>query len=332
MSVLLVVLITAAVLWPASDTEPPQVELSNGVLQARFYLPDAERGYYRGTRFDWSGVMPDLRYKGHEYFGQWFPKYDPKLHDAIMGPVEEFKLGEPFTAAESSWGFGEAEPGQTFVRLGVGAVRRPDSSNYEWSRTYDIVDPGKWTVRQGRDWIEFRHELSHPSGYAYVYTKRVRLVSGQPQMIIEHTLRNTGRRAIHAEQYNHNFFVIDGRPTGPDVVVRFPFELKAERELQPLAAVHGRQLVYLRELQAGEETYSELSGFGSGAQDYDIRIENLAAGVGARIRGDRPLARLQFWSIRTTVCPEAFIALSVEPGREEKWTLRYDFYELRPSQ
>jgi hypothetical protein len=68
--------------------EFPEAEISNGRIQAKFYLPDAERGYYRGTRFDWSGSIYSLQCNGHEYFGKWFEKYDPKIHDAITGPVE----------------------------------------------------------------------------------------------------------------------------------------------------------------------------------------------------------------------------------------------------
>jgi len=69
---------------------PPKASISNGLITAQLYLPNAVNGYYRGTRFDWAGQIPDLRYKGHSYFGQWFEKYDPMSHDAIMGPVEAF--------------------------------------------------------------------------------------------------------------------------------------------------------------------------------------------------------------------------------------------------
>ena len=40
------------------------------------------------------------------------------------------------------------------------------------------------------------------------------------------------------------------------------------------------------------------------------------------------MAKLVFWSIRTTVCPEAFIDLRVEPGQEVKWNINYEFYTL----
>ena len=59
----------------AADTEFPSAEISNGVVNAKLLLPDAEKGYYRGTRFDWSGQIQSLKTKEHEYFGQWFEKY-----------------------------------------------------------------------------------------------------------------------------------------------------------------------------------------------------------------------------------------------------------------
>ena len=34
----------------------PSAPFANELIEARVYLPDPEKGYYRGTRFDWSGV------------------------------------------------------------------------------------------------------------------------------------------------------------------------------------------------------------------------------------------------------------------------------------
>src|ERR1700730_15317597 len=100
--------------FAAAAAEPPEIAISNGVIRARVYLPDAENGYYRGTRFDWSGVISSLEYNGHSYFGQWFPRYDAKLHDSITGPVEEYSTGD------SALNYAEAKPGETFVKIGVG--------------------------------------------------------------------------------------------------------------------------------------------------------------------------------------------------------------------
>jgi hypothetical protein len=306
----------------AGAAEFPSAEISNGPLRARLYLPDAERGYYRATRFEWSGVIQSLQYKGHGYFGVWFPRHDPKINDAITGPVEEFRTGE------AGLGYAEARAGGTFIRIGAGVVRKPEEPSYRTFNTYDIVDPGRWRVRKGRDRIEFTHELSDNSGYAYAYRKVVRLVKNRPEMVIEHRLRNTGRKPIETSQYNHNFFVMDGQPSGPDFVVKFPFELTAAADFKGLAEARGKELVYLRELQEGQSVFSELKGYRPTARDYDIRIENRKTGAGVRIVGDQPLAKLVFWSIRTTLCPEPYIQMRVEPGRDWKWRINYEFYTL----
>ena len=35
---------------------PPEATITNGLIEVHLYLPDTENGYYRATRFDWSGV------------------------------------------------------------------------------------------------------------------------------------------------------------------------------------------------------------------------------------------------------------------------------------
>jgi len=304
--------------------DAPSAEITNGLVTARLYLPDPLRGHYRGTRFDWAGDIYSLRYAGHEFSGPWFDSYDPLRHDAIMGPVEEFLSGE------SSLGYAEAKPGEGFVRIGVGVVRKPEEKPYERFRTYEIVDAGKRTTVPERDRVTFEHELSGPGGYAYVYRKTIALLAGQTVMTIAHSLKNVGTRPIETEQYNHNFFVLDQAATGPDTSVRFNFDPQGttDRGLGQLALLRGRELVFPSELHPKQSVFTELTGFGSTPEHYDIRVENRKAGTGVRIQGDRPLEKLVFWSIRTTACPEPYVKLRVEPGQEQAWTLRYELYEL----
>ena len=71
--------LSLAVLATVQAAEPSSATIDNGKVRAKLYLPDAKDGYYRGTRFDWSGVIASLEAAGHSYFGVWFAKYDPKL-------------------------------------------------------------------------------------------------------------------------------------------------------------------------------------------------------------------------------------------------------------
>jgi hypothetical protein len=315
-------LLWAALIVPLAAAEFPQAEISNGQLKAKLYLPDAQRGYYQGTRFDWSGQIPSLEFQGHQFFGQWFDKYDPKIHDAIQGPVEEFLTNL------KGLGYDEAKPGESFVKIGVGAIRKPEERAFRQFGTYEIADNGKWTVKTGPGFVEFTQTLGDTNGYAYVYRKTVRLVKGRPVMLLEHSLKNTGRKAIESSVYEHNFYMIDNQPAGPEYVVKFPWDVHAKADLKGAAEVRGKELAYLQELPKGQSVYTEIEGFGDQTSDYDIRVENRAAGAGVRQTANRPISAAHFWSIRSTVCPEAFIDMKIEPGHEFTWNISYEFYNL----
>jgi hypothetical protein len=303
-------------LWLAGFAQP-EAGISNGIIHARIYLPDSVNGYYRSTRFDWSGVMPSLEYKGHSYFGQWFPKYSPTINDAIMGPVESF----------SPLGYAEASAGGSFTEIGVGTLVRPDSAAYSPFRYYPIRDAGVWRVKRWKTGIEFRHTLS-----GYVYTKTVRLVNGKPELVIAHRLRNTGSRPIETDVFDHNFFVTDSQTVAPGIGLRFSFPLVAEqaRGLGELAAIRGDSISILRPFAARESVYAVLHGYGNTAADYDIRLEDRITGAAVRIRADRPFSKLVYWGSVKTLCPEPYIHVSVAPGETFTWTLYYDFYTVNP--
>jgi hypothetical protein len=236
-----------------------------------------------------------------------------------MGPVEEF------TALD----YLETKPGDSFVKIGVGVLKKPDDKAYTFARLYPIVNPGKWTIKKKADQVEFTHELTDKV-YAYVYHKTVRLVPGKPEMELVHTLKNTGKKTIETPVYDHNFFVIDDQKVGPDYTVKFPWDLKGEGNgFGTLADVDGKKIIFLREFKQGETVFcGGFEGFGSSASDYDIRIENKKAGAGVRITCDRPLLKQVFWSCWTTPCPEPYIMIKAEPGEEFSWTIRYEFYNL----
>jgi hypothetical protein len=321
-----------------TQDEIPQAEITNGLLRAKLYLPDPKKGYYRGTRFDWSGVIHSLEHDGHEYYGPWFTKTDPKVIDfifdgadivagpcsAIMGPVEEF------SSNEKALGYDEAKAGGTFIKIGVGVLRRPDEEKYNPYRLYDIVDPGKWKVRTENDTVEFTQELADPSsGYAYAYVKTVRLVKGKPEMVLEHSFRNTGRRPIDTSVYDHNFLVLDKQPIGPDFTIDVPFQIKAEKPPDgKLAEVRGNRFVYLKTLEGKDTVATAFSGFGNTPADYSITIENSKVGAGMKITGDRPLSQESLWSIRSVLAMEPFIHMVVEPGQQFTWSYTNSYYSV----
>jgi hypothetical protein len=317
-----------------SAADYPQASISNGQITAKIYLPDPVNGYYRSTRFDWSGALNSLEYKGHNYYGVWYDRVDPKVINwvwdgtdivsgpcsALYGPVDEFQV---------PLGYDEAKPGGTFIKIGVGILRRTDGE-YNRYRPYDVLNPGKWAVKKHKDSIEFQQELSDPaSGYAYVYRKTIRLENGKPTMVIEHSLKNTGKKTIESSVYNHNFVVLDHQPPGPDFTFRVPYQIKPMRPPDKnVIEVRGNEIAYLRPLSGKDEQAVLMQGFSDSASDSQIVIENKKVGAGLKISTDRPLVRELLWSIRTVLAVEPYIAINVHPGAEFTWKNTVQYYTL----
>ena len=308
----------------------PKVQIGNGLIRATLLVPDAERGFYKGHRFDWAGQVSSLKLGNQEFYGPWFDKLSQQArdvvydgdqliagpHTATFGPVEEFDLNVPPP------GFAQAAPGGTFLKPGVGALRRPDDAPYSSFRRYDYVDPGVRTLRRTSRSVEFRHRVSTADGWGYDYVKRLSLTPGKPQLVIDHTLRNTGRNAIGTTVYNHNFLTFGGVGIGPELTVTTPYEIKTTRPLPADAAarLERNRLVYLRRLVDRDRVSTSLEGFGPTAADHRFRIECAPLRAGVEIVGDRPLSQVQVWSIRTNVSVEPFVRLDIAPGQTARWS------------
>ena len=295
----------------------PEAEITNGLIRAHIYLPDSNQGYYQATRFDWSGIIPSLEYEGHSFYGQWFENYSPKTHDAVMGPVEEF----------TPIGYSEATPGGNFLKIGVGILTKPDASAYNSFKLYAIANPGKWKIKKKADQIQFVHKLNDAE-YSYEYSKTLKLTKGQPELVLTHTLKNTGKKTNETTVYDHNFLLIDKQITGPAYVVNFPGKVKGTgKGFGELAQIQDNKLLFLREFTKGESIYcAGIVELNDNAPAYDLAVENSKTGAGVRIRCDQPIFKLVFWSSYKAVCPEPYIPIKVEPGKEISWKISYEYY------
>jgi hypothetical protein len=301
--------------------EPPRHVLAGDGVQLILHPPDAGTGSYRGTRFDWSGIVATAEVGGHTVFGYWKSTHDPLNHDDVPGTAEEFGHDEPLN-------FSAAPAGGTFVKIGVGELVKPDDKKYQFGRRYPIAKAGAWKVTTDERSVEFRQALSHPSGYAYLYTKRVELAP--KGFVIRRTLANAGTKPIDSDHYGHNFLTVDGDPIGPNYALRFPFPPRAAAPegLRNIAAIRGDRLVFLNPLTRGH-VQSRIEGFGAKAEDNRVTVEHRPSKLAMTIVNDRPLLKFNFWSVPTTLCPEPYVRIQVDPGRETSWSTRYEFEASR---
>src|SRR5215510_6911496 len=257
--------------WAATS---PEATISNKQLNVKMYLPDPVNGFYKGARFDWSGIINKVELGNHTFYGQWFSKIDPTVRDvsykdddilvsvntSAMGPAEEF---------QTPLGYDNAKEGDSFVKIGVGVLKKRDDTRYAFANLYDIIDHGKWSMNQTANSIEFTQELSDmATGYGYLYKKTIRLLDDKPEMVIEHSLKNTGTLPIKSLLYDHNFTLFDNLPTS-DISVTVPYEIKSTRPPDAAAAtITGNRFAYSKAVVNQERVTGGLQGFGSSTSDF----------------------------------------------------------------
>lgn len=295
----------------------PRLGLDNGLIQVSIFLPDAERGYYRGTRFDWSGIIERVDYDGHRFYAPLHTQHDPLGHDSVSGPAEEFAMFHPM-------GFAEAEAGESFVKIGVGLLAKGDSDEYRFHGDYRLIRAGEWDIEHGPDWVSFDQELGGERGWAYRYRKTIRLAPGQPEFVIEHRLENAGRKTIDINHYNHNFTIIDDVPYGPDYRVEFPFATDEPVPINNLAWFRANAIEVDKPLQQDPLWIPVFEGADPGNYNAAL-VRNNKTGAAVEFRGDAPITRMVFWAVERAACPEPFIHINLVPGQVKEWSSRYRF-------
>lgn len=308
----------------------PHVYLNNDKLKVKVYLPDAEKGFYRGTRFDRAGVFGEIEFAGHKIFGPWKDKHDPTNHDDIIGPCEEFGIEKPL-------GYDDAKVGGTFLKIGVGELEKPKEDKYSFANKYKVVKAAEWKEvkpKKGEDEGGIMWEVEQKAnGYGYHYTKAV--IDLGASVTILHQLRNTGDKPITTDVYNHNFFNVDADPVGPNYSFAFPFEVKAQDlkgKFGELVELKGKELRFKDKLPAGEFVMAGITGFDAKDDTHrDFEMRHGPSGVRVEVKHHYPLAKMSqskfnVWGVKTTICPEPFLLIeNLKPGDFREWIVGYTF-------
>ena len=291
------------------------ISINNKSLSITLHAPDSEKGYYRGTRFDWAGVFANIEYRGCNYAQQWFEKYSPIAHDAVCGPAEEF----------SPIGLDEVSVGEPFLKIGVGMLEKMEGE-YDRFKLHKILDPGSRTVAVTQDSIIQVHSLQSELGYAYEYTKEIRL-TGENTFNICHKLVNLGTKQLKGDVYNHNFFTLGLLETGASRKLDFPFRPEGDwRAEYPHVGFTENGIRFTRTLQKGESVFTGNlheagKGFAGSPNAFVLTEEQTGRGVSAKCAN--PMTKAVFWSYHLIACIEPYIDFDIAPGETFVFTIEY---------
>ncbi len=302
----------------------PKITLSNGDLQADVFLPDAAEGFYQGPRFDWSGMMDQIRWEGHTFLCSSDITQDKDFR--ACGTAEELCMG--ILGTPGPLGYDQAEIGEGFIKPGVGILEKHTDDAYQFEQPHKIIQPGSWDVRHGEDWIEFRQEIDDVKGWGYRYTKRVSVSGDKPEVVIARELENVGSREIDTTHYCHNFMLFDDEPVGPDYIIRLPFAPKiGDEEFFGRVATDDNDIVFSQAIPVGDFAWGVFTGFDEAA-DYAFELANTKTQTAVRISGNSPLLRFHLYCQQAMICPEPFVRLLAKPGEKTQWQTTYALKHL----
>ena len=296
-----------------------------------FYLPDAERGYYRGTRFDHSGIIDQMTVDNHRFFTDFRQPHDPLGHDHIPGTAEEFGMDDPL-------GYEEAQAGDGFVKIGVGILQRANREPYQFHGKYATIELGKWVITngdRGLSFLGFEQELHGPRGWAYRYVKKFELlkdshVNGSdgiaPDWIgfkIVRSLTNLGTKPIHTTHYGHNFLRMDDFPPGVGYTLSFPFEpqLDEKFQTQQVVDVVGHDLIFFSDVLKDKAVFGQI--IAPADAESRITLQHDKVPYALQITTSRPILKWMLYCHPPAICPEPFIEINVAPHDTFDWETEY---------
>lgn len=274
----------------------------------RLSLHEPTDGFYQGTRFDRSGVFGSVSFGGMEFCAPWYERYDPFMHDAVLGPAEEFS---PVFL-----------PSGAVLKIGVGLLKADDAP-YDRFHLYEVEDQGEWSVQQEENAVRFCHVMR---GY-YNYIKEVRLLGGN-SFEISHEL-SACEAQLDGDVYNHNFFTLGLLATGPGRHIDLPCRVVGDwRAPYESVALTPQGFRFSRILQKGESVFMgniKAEAFETGTP-YELSIrETGLPGVTptVHVQGSVPIDRSVMWANHRIACIEPYNTFRIAPSRTHSWTVRY---------
>lgn len=291
------------------------ITISNDALKISLHAPDRVEGYYRGTRFDWAGVFAGIEYRGINYAEQWFESYSPVMHDAVCGPAEEF----------SPIGLDEAAPGEPFLKIGVGVLEKMEGE-YDRFKLHNILDSGRRTLCVTENSAVFGHFISHDNGYGYEYVKEIS-ITDKSSFRISHTLRNTGKRHLKGNVYNHNFYTLGALRTGEARRLDFPFRPEGDwRAEYSEVGFTENGIRFTRNLLKGESVFTgnlHEAGKGMTGSPNSFELRDTDTGCAVKAFCAVPMTKSVFWSNHRIACIEPYMDFDIAPGETMDFDIDY---------
>jgi hypothetical protein len=275
---------------------------------------------YKGSRFDWTGQITQIRYQGKHTFCTEETTDPGLLHMLGRGLYNEFGIDKPI-------GYDDCAVGDQFPKIGIGLLTKDNADAYNFFKSYSI-DPFTFTINSGRGQISYICDASEYRGYAFHLKKTIALAD--KAFSITYQFENRGSRTIHTNEYVHNFLAVNRRAINHLYRLRLPFEIDPAQFGE---AVNPDNVVQFEKNMITWKSQPEKQFFFSNihiGQSKNIfwMLEHSMEKVGITERAGFPIRRMNLWGSGHVVSPEIFYELKAAPGETKSWIRTYEVYPL----
>jgi hypothetical protein len=302
---------------------------------------------YTGPRFDWTGFITQVTLTtsgGNQHTFCVPESLEPGKGTGGRGICNEF-------GNDKAIGYTEAKPGETFPKLGIGLLRRPERPQYNFFFPHEIAQPFPIDTSVVENQAIFTVEPVECRGYAVRLTKTVN--TRENWLEIVYRLENVGSQPINTNEYCHNFLRVDDHLIGPEYCLHFPYTIQLEdiarayRHFLPLLArkllptyiqdkllkrqaAPGNQAVQIQGADFNLKTtpqspfYFRPLGFAK-TDGYQWELSHLPSGVKIREYDDFAPCRVAVWGTTHVISAEIFVDINLPPNQEKTWSRRYEF-------
>ncbi|MBN1542432.1 hypothetical protein JW992_09825 [candidate division KSB1 bacterium] len=292
----------------------PKIELRSGDLELDLFKPNTDKGYYRGTRYDWGNQIAQIRYKGHTFFTQQPPKHDPTHADHGIGILWEFNPSVPLFPSLR-------HTPDLLIRPGIGRIQIDDDSRLS------VAEPANWNVSNGQTWAIVENSLVHGKEGGYFHGKRIRLMP--PNTVeIQSIVENIGREILEGELIIDYRFSIDHSPIDSDYLLRLAREIPLpEFDPQEWQVTEGTIKV-ARPLKKSTSQSALVSDSPSEQVMAIFQLENSRAAMGVQVHCTLPAERLEIEATDRVMGPQSRHRFQIKSGQTLEWRTVLTFYEM----
>lgn len=282
-------------------------------------LIDLPHENYAGPRFDWSGKISAVKFKGESVSGVEVLG-SKNIDNYGRGFYNEFGIDSPL-------GYRETKKGDWFHKIGVGLLQKTED-DYAFSNAYQIK-PCDFDVKTSLNKIQFECDSPSVNAYSYWLKKEIELIENG--FVIHYCLKNTGEKAIITDEYSHNFLSINNDLIGDNYKLEFPFRLVPEHfeesvNLEQAVGVENSEISF-KHTPREAFFFSNLSGGKAVEAKWELR--NRHHQVGIQETGDFQSKKVNLWGCGHVISPELFFEINIRPGQSISWSRRYELFQLK---